>query len=141
MKKLFLSIAIILTVFSTAFAKYPDVVNSRVAASFVKDFHNVSNVRWSSTRNYIVAIFEMDSQTKFAYYDYQGNLAAVVQHMLTSSLPEDLHADIKKNYSNYWVSELFQVTNEQGIHYYIQLKNADQTLVLTTQGTGSWHAY
>ena len=141
MKKLFFSIAILLTVFSTAFAKNPDVVNSRVAAAFVKDFHNVSDVRWSSTRNYIVAIFQMDNETQFAYYDYQGNLSAVVKHILTSSLPVDLNKEIKNNYGSYWVSELFQVTNEQGVHYYIQLKNADETIVLTTQGTGSWHAY
>jgi hypothetical protein len=65
----------------------------------------------------------------------------VVRHILTSSLPEDLSRDIKKHYSEYWVSELFQVTSEQGSFYYIQLKNADETVVLTTEGTDSWHRY
>ncbi|MEJ0081677.1 MAG: hypothetical protein WDM78_12200 [Puia sp.] len=42
--------------------------------------------------------------------------------MLTSSLPADLSRDIKKRYSNYWVSELFQITTDEGVFYYITFK-------------------
>ena len=88
-----------------------------------------------------MATFELDNETEYAYYDFQGNLIGVVHHILTSSLPADLSKDIKKHYSNYWVSELFQISTDQGDSYYIQLKNADETIALTTEGTGSWHMY
>ena len=141
MKKTILSIALGLTLISSAFAKAPEKSTDRAIAAFMKDFHKASDVIWSSNSNYIMAAFEMDNQTQYAYYDFQGNLVGVVHHILTSSLPADLSSDIKKNYSNYWVSELFQVSSEQGDAYYIQLKNGDETIVLSTEGTGSWHLY
>jgi hypothetical protein len=141
MKKIFLSIAIGLAAFSTAFAKAPDNVNDRAMAAFQRDFYKASEVHWSANSNCVMASFLLDNQTQYAYYDYQGTLIGVVHHILTSSLPEDLSRDIKKHYSGYWVSELFQVSSEQGVYYYIQMKNADETLVLSTEGTGSWHKY
>jgi len=141
MKKTILSIVVGLALFSTAFAKAPEKATGRAIASFMKEFHKASDVSWSANNNYIMAAFELDHQTQYAYYDYQGNLVGVVHHILTSSLPEDLNQEIKKHYSNYWVSELFQVSSEQGDAYYIQLKNGDETIVLSTEGTGSWHLY
>ena len=141
MKKTILSIVIGLALFSTAFAKAPEKVNDLAMASFHKDFRNASEVKWTANSMYVMAAFKLDNKTQYAYYDYQGNLIGVVHHILTSSLPEDLSRDIKKHFSNYWVSELFQVTSEQSSFYYIQLKNADETVVLTTEGTDSWHRY
>ena len=140
MKKIILSIAIGLAVFSTAFAK-PDSINDRAVAAFQKDFRKASDVSWASTNNYVMATFNMDNETQFAYYDFQGNLIGVVHHMLTSSLPADLSKDIKKRYSNYWVSELFQITTDEGVYYYIRLKNADETIALTTEGGNGWHRF
>jgi hypothetical protein len=141
MKKSILSLAIVLALFSTAFANRPGTVTDRAALSFKKDFHKASEVSWSLTANYVVAKFIMDNETRFAYYDFQGNLIGLVQHILTSSLPENLRVDIKKHYGNYWVSELFQVSSENGDYYYIQLKSADETIVLTNEGTYGWHKY
>ena len=141
MKKTILSIVMGLALFSTTFAKAPEKSNKRAIASFMKEFHKASDVIWSSNSNYIMASFEIDNQIQYAYYDYQGNLVGVVHHILTSSLPADLSEYIHKNYSGYWVSELFQVSSDQGDAYYIQLKNADETIVLTTEGTGNWHLY
>jgi hypothetical protein len=141
MKKTILSLAIGLAAFSSAFAKAPDSANDRAVASFQKDFHQASAVRWDVTNNYVMATFELDKQIQYAYYDFQGNLIGVVRHMLTSSLPEDLNKEIKKHYANYWVSELFQVTSEHGVYYYIQLKNGDETLVLSTEDSNGWHRF
>jgi hypothetical protein len=141
MKKTILSIVIGLALFSTAFANAPEKSTDRAIASFMKEFHKASDVSWSANSNYIMAAFELDNQTQYAYYDFQGNLVGVVHHILTSSLPADLSGDIKTHFTGYWVSELFQVSSEQGDAYYIQLKNADEMIVLTTEGTGKWHLY
>ena len=89
MKKTILSFAIGLVAFSSAFAKAPDSANDRAIAAFQKDFHKASDVRWDVTSNYVMATFQLDNETQFAYYDFQGNLIGVVHHILTSSLPED----------------------------------------------------
>lgn len=141
MRKTILTIAIGLAVFSSAFAKVPAGINDRAVASFQKDFNTATDVRWDVTSNYIMATFQMDKATQFAYYDFQGNLIGVVHHILTSALPADLSKDIKKHYGCYWVSELFQITTEEGAYYYVQLKNADETIVLSTEGTNGWHRF
>ncbi len=141
MKKIILSIAILLALTGTSFAKPTTKINERVFASFKNDFYQASEVKWDVTSSYIMATFQLDKDIMYAYYDFQGNLIGVVHNILTSSLPVQLQKDIKKHYANYWVSDLFKVTNDDGVYYYIQLKNADETIVLTTEGTNGWHRY
>jgi hypothetical protein len=141
MKKFILSIAILLLLTGSSFAKTPAGISDRAVASFQKDFNKASEVKWDVTKNYLMATFLLDKETMFAYYDFQGNMIGLVHHMLTSSLPADLQKEIKKHYAKYWVSSLFQVTNEEGVNYYIQLKNADESIVLSSDGTNSWHRY
>jgi hypothetical protein len=141
MKKIILSIAILLALTGTSFAKPNININESVYASFKNDFHQASEVKWNVTSSYIMASFQLDKQTLYAYYDFQGNMIGLVHNILTTSLPAHLQKDIKKHYTNYWVSELFQITTEEGVYYYIQLKNADGTIVLSTEGTNGWHRY
>jgi hypothetical protein len=141
MKKIILSLAIVVAVFSSAFAGHTGNYKELAVAAFQKDFHKASDVSWAVTDRYIQAQFSIDRETMFAYYDFQGKLIGLVHHILTSSLPENLSKDIKKHYSNYWVSELFQVTTDDGVFYYVQLNNGDETIVLSTEGTNGWHRY
>ncbi len=141
MKKIILSAAIVLALFSTAFANYPDKATDRATASFHKDFIRVATLQSEVINNHVRFTFQENNETRYAYYDFQGNLVGVVQHMLTSSLPDDLQKEIKKHYSNYWVTELFQVTTENGVNYYIQLTNADETVVLKSEDGFGWQRY
>lgn len=141
MKKIILSIAIVLTLFSTALADSPDRFSKNAVAAFQKDFKSASEVSWAETSHYYRVSFHMDKQTLLAYYDAQGNLISVVHHILTTGLPEQLRKDIRKQFANYWVSELFQVSFEEGSYYFIELKNADETIVLTTDSNLCWHEY
>ncbi len=141
MKKIILSIAILLALTGTSFAKTTTKINECVFASFKNDFYQASEVKWDVTSSYIMATFQLDKDIMYAYYDFQGNLIGVVHNILTSSLPVQLQKDIKKHFANYWVSDLFKVTNDDGVYYYIQLKNADETIVLTTEGTNGWLRY
>jgi hypothetical protein len=141
MRKTILSIAIALALFSSAFAKAPSNIKDKAVASFQRDYQKAFNVSWVVTDSYVLAQFQIDKETMFAYYDFDGNLIGLIHHMLSSDLSSDLQKYIKKNYSNYWISELFQISSDQGVYYYIELKNADGLIVLTTEDTGSWHRY
>jgi hypothetical protein len=141
MKKIILSIAILMALTASSFAKSTTKINERVFASFKNDFRQATEVKWEVTSSYILATFQLDKDVLYAYYDFQGNMIGLVHNILTSKLPVHLQNDIKKHYANYWVSELFQVTSEEGVYYYVQLKNADETIVLSTEGTNGWHRY
>lgn len=141
MKKIILSAAVMLTLFSATYAKMPDNITERAAVSFHRTFRKVSEVTTTVINNHVRVSFHQDNETKYAYYDFQGNLIGVVQHILTSSLPEDLQQDFMKHYANYWVTELFQVSTDDGVYYYLQLTNADETIVLTNEGSIGWHRF
>jgi hypothetical protein len=141
MKKFILSIAIMLTCISMSFANRPDIINQRAVSSFQSRFHQASDVSWKQTRNYFQATFMMNRQIMFAYYDGQGNLMALTHNMLTSSLPEYLQNQLKKLYTKYWITECFELSNEEGIRYFVEIKNAKETTVLSSDGTDSWQVY
>jgi hypothetical protein len=141
MKKIILSIAITLALSGSAFANHMESATDRAVASFHKDFKKASEFSCSEKNNYVLVTFNLDKQIQYAYYDFQGSLIGVVQNILSSSLPEYLRKDIKKHYADYWVSDLFQVTYDDGVYYYVRLKNADRTIVLSTEGTNIWHRY
>jgi len=141
MKKIILSAAIMLALFSSAFANIPDNITDRASASFHKDFHKAYEVNSAVIGNHVRVTFQENNETMYAYYDFQGNLIGVVQHILTVSLPEDLKHNLKKHYGNYWVTGLFQVTNEDGVYYFVQLSNADENIVLSSEGDNGWHRY
>ncbi|HVU84139.1 MAG TPA: hypothetical protein VHC50_04815, partial [Puia sp.] len=61
--------------------------------------------------------------------------------ILTTELPSYLRNDIKKNYSGYWVTELFKASTNEGTSYFIRLENADGSLVLNSENEGEWRNY
>jgi hypothetical protein len=48
---------------------------------------------------------------------------------------------LKKNYSNHWISDLFEVSNEEGTAYYLTMEDADSKIVLKSTGGSSWDIY
>ena len=50
----------------------------------------------------------------------------------------NLQSNLKKNYDDYWVSDLVEVSKNEGTYYYITLENADTQLVLKSSGGSTW---
>jgi hypothetical protein len=76
-----------------------------------------------------------------AYYTPDGELMAVTRNIVREQLPLKLLMELKQNYSTYWISDLFEVVNESGDHYYITLENGDETLILKAKAHKSWKLY
>ncbi|MFI5155850.1 MAG: hypothetical protein ACHQEM_06675 [Chitinophagales bacterium] len=138
MKKTALITALILmTAFTGSFAN-DGGVNRAVNANFVKEFKSANNVRWQNQKDYAIASFNMAGQILSAYYTYDGHLVAVLHHIPVDHLPIFLIKEIKKNYSEYWVTELFEAVADGDSHYYITLENADETMKLKSVGSTYW---
>ena len=87
------------------------------------------------------ATFTLNKQIMYAYYDFEGKLIGVVHYMATSELPGSLQNEIKKKYARYWVTELFEVRNDEGTRFFVLLKNATGNLVLSADGTDTWYIF
>ena len=138
-------ISILLSLFAvlavnTAFAT-SEPVSRRVLESFKSTFKTAQDVSWQSSNKYYRASFSMNDQRIYAYYDGDGYLISVARYISSLQLPVNLFADLKNEYENYWISDLFEESNSDGIHYYVTLENADTRIVLVSSNGGSWNNY
>jgi hypothetical protein len=142
MKQLFLSIATMLMMGVSAFAANNDeVVNQQALRSFKKDFASASNISWEQKETYTRATFSLNGQVLFAYYNTNGDLQAVVRNIVSDQLPISLLAELKKDYAEYWITELFEIATDDQTTYYVTLENSEKRIVLKSQGANFWSVF
>ena len=121
---------------------YPsEKVSPKVLASFKSEFSSAKNVEWETGNNYFRATFSLNEQRVFAYYSVEGELISVARYISTMQLPINLFSNLKNNYTKYWISDLFEVSNNDGLHYYVTLETADTKLMMRSSNGGSWSTY
>lgn len=141
MNKTILCAAMVLMMGLSAFANKEDGVNQKAVTAFTRDFSSARNAVWQQTNEYAKVTFSMNDQVLFAFYNSNGDLQAVVRNILSNQLPLTLLSDLKREYSGFWISDLFEMASDDQTTYYVSLENADKTLVLKSSGTGSWSVY
>jgi hypothetical protein len=77
----------------------------------------------------------------FAYFNKGGELIAVTRFISPNQLPLELLTSLKKTNSNYWVSDLFEIQTESGTSYFATIENADQIVVLKSEGINGWQTF
>ncbi len=104
-------------------------------------FTDAKNVNWTEVNNLYKAEFVSGGQTLTAYFNADGKLVASARDIAVSQLPILLQTDLRNNYVNYNVANLFEVDNESGISYYVTIGNAGKTMQLKSIGYGVWSVY
>jgi hypothetical protein len=61
-----------------------------------------------------------------------------VRNILSNQLPARLLTVIKKNYKEYWITDLYKENINGKISYFITLENPDQTVKLSTTHSIGW---
>lgn len=121
---------------------YPsEKVSPKVLASFKTEFSTAKDVEWETGNNYFRAAFSLNEQRVFAYYNVEGELISIARYISSLQLPVNLFVDLKNNYNKYWISDLFEVSNSEGLHYYVTLETADTKLILRSGNSGGWSTY
>lgn len=145
MKQFILSIATVLMMGLSAFAANANNdeadVNQMAVRSFHKDFTTAKNIKWEQKTGYVKVEFTMNDHVLFAYYDNEGKLTAIVRNIVSDQLPISLLTSLKKDYTGYWISELFEMAADDQTTYYVTLENADKKIILRSNGVNSWDVY
>ena len=140
-KILLLSLAFMsLTIFSFADAT-PSNVSKSVVTSFNRQFSTASNVQWEITDNYIKARFNVNDVVLSAYFNRTGELIAITRFISPNQLPIELQTSLQKIVKNNWVSDLFEIQTESGTACYATIENADQIIVLKSEGINGWQTF
>jgi hypothetical protein len=148
MKPLFIILTALTTVFTTASFANPDKPNPEgtkvapaVLKSFENTFTNAQQVDWSVTNNFYKVVFTMNGQYVTAFYGNTGNLMALTRNLTSTQLPLSLQADLKKEHGDYWISDLFEIANDEGTYYYVTLENSETKVVLKGSANSEWSTY
>ena len=142
MKKNILSLALVLIIgLSSSFANYAEGVNQKVISSFKKDFASAKDVKWESGKEYIRATFTMNGQVLFAYYSETGEMLAMTRNILSSQLPINLQNDLRKEYSSFWITDLFEMAAGNETKYFVTLETTDNIIVLKSVDAVNWEEF
>jgi Protein of unknown function (DUF2874). len=139
MKKILVTLAIAFS--SIAAFAGEENVSTAVLNAFNREFTGVKNVQWTSSEEFVKASFEFNGQFVNAFYQHNGELIAMTRNISSLELPISLQANLKNQYSGYWISELFEYSTHGGTTYYITLENADSKKVLKSDESGKWETY
>lgn len=123
---------------SATFANSPETVNSKVLSSFSQEFAKATEVNWEKTETYYKATFKMNDQYMFAYYTNNGEIIGLSRNIFTSQLPLNLQSQLKKDYSDYWISELTEFAVNGETIYYAVLENGNQKVSVKSGDSREW---
>lgn len=141
MKKLLIVALILLTGLSTTFANSRESVNEKISKAFTKDFASAEEVKWENKENFAKATFKINNQVMFAFYSQDGDLLGVTRNIVSSQLPINLLADLKSSYNKYWITDLFEMSNNGSTTYYVTIESTTHTVVLKSTGTDGWEVF
>lgn len=138
MKKITLVLGLMFAVgISSVFAN-ENKVSAIVLESFKKEFSNAKDVSWVEGIDFYRAAFSFNGQNMFAIFSMKGELLSMDRYISPLQLPIRLFSDLKNNHSEYWITDLFEVNNSGGTHYYVTLENADTIHMLSAINGGKW---
>ena len=138
MKKIILGICMILTIGSSYAGNKFAAVEKVILASFKVDFAGAKNVTWKEINGYEKATFTLGNQVISAYYQAGGELIATTRNILSDQLPVRLQIALKKQYSNFWITELSEVSIDGETAYYMTLQDASKIIVLKSGTFSEW---
>ena len=109
-----------------------------VVAAFERTFTGANHITWLQRINIYQVNFAWEGSWVSAYYNSRSELICVTHQILSSELPLPLQRELKKRYSQFWISELFTLSTDGEEYYYITLQSADKTLILESTDGAYW---
>jgi hypothetical protein len=141
MKRLTVLAALLLTLCTTySFATPANDGSIVVRTSFSRDFQHAQIVNTQDYNSFTKVTFRLNDVVMFAFYSTNGELLAVTRNIVSSQLPVNLLASLKKHYGDKWITDLFEFSGNEQNCYYISLENADSKTTLRSSGN-EWEVY
>ena len=141
MKPLFILMMTVSSFFATT-SNATDIVSPKALRSFETTFSTATEAAWTITANYYRVEFMLNGQTLNAFYNEEGKLVGVSRNINSLQLPIILQTELKKEFSKYWITDLFEMSTDNGAEYYVTIEDADTKTILKSSTTSSsWMLY
>lgn len=133
MKRLIITLGVLFTLATTTTAFANDVkVSSSVMQAFKARFADAENVSWSEASGFTIAEFTLDDTKHFAYFNAAGELTVVAQPLTIKELSKAQQANLRKNYADYTVVDIYQLEDNDGLKYCAVVENSSKKIILST---------
>ena len=139
MKKIIMTLPIAIS--SLAAFATDDNVGKDVLNAFNKEFNGAKEVKWTIGAGFYRVAFVYNEQYISAFYNGKGELLALTRNISSVNLPLQLQAKLRSDYSDYWISDLFEVSNNDGTDYYITVEKGDSKLTLKSVDNAGWSVF
>ena len=137
MKKVLITLTMTIALMTSVFAG-DEKVKTEIEKAFTSRFNGAQNVTWIPGNDYYKASFTYNGNWMYAYYDKSAALIGLSRNILSTQLPFFLQSNLKRKYSQYWITDLIEVTDDHAFRYYITLQNADKKITLVSSGGLNW---
>ena len=141
MKPLFILMMTASSFFATT-TNAADIVSPKALKSFETTFATATQPAWTITEDYYKVEFLLNGQTLNAFYNEEGKLMGVSRNISSLQLPIILQTELKKAFPKYWITDLFEMSSDDGVEYYITIEDANtKTVLKSSAAAASWMLY
>lgn len=133
MKRIVIALSVLFTLATTTTAFAGEVkVSSSVMQAFKARFADAVNVSWSEANGFTIAEFTLDDTRHFAYYNAAAELTVVAQPLTIKELSKVQQTNLRKNYADYTVVDVYQLEDNDGVKFYTIVENSSKKIILST---------
>ena len=122
MKKLFLSLSLMLTVAGTVIANDRTNVNEQVATAFKKEFPGASLIEWNKPGEFYKATFMLWNHRIEAYFTEDGQLQGSMRSLFYNQLPLAVITSIDKRFEGADILDVNEINSAEGTTYTLLLE-------------------
>ncbi|HVK96920.1 MAG TPA: hypothetical protein VM368_03840 [Flavisolibacter sp.] len=133
MKKYLIAIAVsIISQFSYA----DEPVNDIVLKAFKETFPHIKKASWADAGNFYEAFFKETGGTTRVRYSKDGEVLTTIRTYKEEKLPLYIQMKIKKKYADKKIRCITELSNDDGVSYYIMLEDEKHLIEVVADASG-----
>jgi len=113
-------------------------VDKRIRKAFEKEYVGAADVKWYVYNEYTKVDFTLNGLQLVGFYSKDGDLLGIARNIPFASLPLMLQIGQKKDYKDYWITEIYELSKPDGTRYYLTVENANRVIKLGSTGSDNW---
>lgn len=98
-------------------------ISIKAVRNFIKEYKNVSNVKWFESEDGFVVYFNMDGIKTKVYYDKKGNYECKVRNYYENRLLSEVRHLVKSNYYDFSIYCVVEISANDKTAYVVKLES------------------
>ena len=137
MKKLFVTVALVVAVITSSFAA--DVkVDKRIQIAFQKEFASAFNPKWESIGEGLMHVaFTQNGEVMDAYYNEEAQLVSFARSVSVDQLPLLVSRTINEKFSGSKISDIRELVSQNETSYLVTARSESKVVVARVYPSGS----